>query len=222
MSQIHRDWLGRRHLRISFDITTTTLWLITTVLSLSSTPTEVLSDHINDTYHHRIPMSLISLRPSIGICKNRHGLASKHAPDRQPWLKVSPNKSQIPSTLCILMLLTSGDIEPNPGPIRHPCGICERLVAANHRAICCASCDTWIHIKCANMAPKEYQKHQNSSCTWICFRCGMPTFSDSFFENSTISNLSNSCSALSDSVSSDDSPNTSTEQGKKANKRDIN
>ena len=177
---------------------------------------------INDTYHHRIPMSLISHRPSIGICNNRHGLASKHALYRQPWLKVSHNKSQISSTLCILMLLISGDIEPNPGPIRHPCGICECPVAANHRAICCDSCDTWIHIKCANMSTKKYQKHQNSSCTWICFRCGMPTFSDSFFENSTISNLSNSFPALSDSVSSDDSPNTSREQEKKANKRDIN
>ena len=139
--QKHRERRGRRHLSISFDITTTMLWLITSVLSLSSTPTEVLSDHINDTYHYRIYMSLVSLRPSP-------------------------------------------DIEPNPGPIRHPCGICERPVAANHRAICCDSCDTWIHIKCANMSPKKYQKHQNSSCTWICFRCGMPTFSDSFFENS--------------------------------------
>ena len=47
----------------------------------------------------------------------------------------------------------------------------------------------------------------------------MPTFSYSFFLNSTISNLSNSFSALSDSVSSDDSPNTSTVQEKKGKQK---
>ena len=37
----------------------------------------------------------------------------------------------------------SGDIQPDPGPVKHPCVICERPVAKNHHiALQCDSCGT--------------------------------------------------------------------------------
>ena len=77
-NNIYRDQRGRRHLRLNFDITTTYDAVGYNHCIIPAIPaTEVPNDHINDTYDHRIPVSLISIRPSIGICDNRHGLASK-------------------------------------------------------------------------------------------------------------------------------------------------
>ena len=43
---------------------------------------------------------------------------------------------------CLMMfLLLSGDIELNPGPIKFPCGICQKSVRDDMRAVCCGECD---------------------------------------------------------------------------------
>jgi hypothetical protein len=39
------------------------------------------------------------------------------------------------------LLLLCGDIATNPGPIKHPCGLCSRAVAKTHRAVLCETCD---------------------------------------------------------------------------------
>ena len=59
-----------------------------------------------------------------------------------------------PHSLLIAMLLVSGDIDPNPGPVRYPCAICARAVASNHRSVNCDQCNSWVHIKCGNVTPK--------------------------------------------------------------------
>jgi DNA-directed RNA polymerase subunit RPC12/RpoP len=48
------------------------------------------------------------------------------------------------------------DIHPNRGPIQYPCGICGRSVNSNHRAMSCDNCEHWVHIKCGNISPVEY------------------------------------------------------------------
>jgi hypothetical protein len=75
----------------------------------------------------------------------------------------------------VLLLILSGDINPNPGPVnkidadvninpgprrgsarvafKHPCSICYRSVAKTHRAVLCDSCDLWSHIKCTSVSP---------------------------------------------------------------------
>ena len=45
--------------------------------------------------------------------------------------------------------------QPPPGPIRHPCAICDRPVAMNHYALQCDSCDQWVHIKCDVISRKN-------------------------------------------------------------------
>ena len=42
-----------------------------------------------------------------------------------------------------LLLILSGDIQVQPGPVKCPCGICARPVASNHRALQCDRCDYW-------------------------------------------------------------------------------
>ena len=54
------------------------------------------------------------------------------------------------ATLCCMLLLLglSNDINPNPGPIKSPCGLCSKPVKWNQRAVCCDNCDLWYHIRC--------------------------------------------------------------------------
>ena len=55
--------------------------------------------------------------------------------------------------------------------VKHPCGICQKAVANNHKAICCDICNKWIHISCNNLDRKTYIKLQRSNTTWYCIRC---------------------------------------------------
>ena len=88
-------------------------------------------------------------------------------------------------TRITLILLISGDIQLNPGPKttkapKYPCGICNKNVNSNQKAIECEHCLTWFHTKCTGMSNLNYQVHmQHSSYVWLCCGCGLPNFTDS-------------------------------------------
>ena len=45
------------------------------------------------------------------------------------------------STLLLFSLLSlSGDVELNPGPVRHPCRMCDHRVKCNQRGVQCECC----------------------------------------------------------------------------------
>ena len=52
----------------------------------------------------------------------------------------------------MLLLALANDTPTNPGPIKFPCGICNKLVASNQKA----TCNTWFHTKCTNIFPTKY------------------------------------------------------------------
>ena len=56
----------------------------------------------------------------------------------------------------IILLLLSGDIASNPGPVKFPCGICNKPVRKNQRGIQCEDCIMWHHIKCIDLLVNEY------------------------------------------------------------------
>jgi hypothetical protein len=82
----------------------------------------------------------------------------------------------------------SGDIAINPGPIKFPCGQCGKSVRSNQRAIQCEECLYWQHIKCIDLPLKEYDRLSNSSESWYCKPCMLPSFTDSYFETSINNN----------------------------------
>ena len=107
------------------------------------------------------------------------------------------------SNQCLILLIISGDVSMNPGPVRYPCGGCARPVASNHRAVLCEACHHWCHIKCFNISPAEYQLLSTSEDPWICSNCNNFHFTDSFFEldvlvdpNETLNMSTNSASAI--------------------------
>lgn len=54
--------------------------------------------------------------------------------------RVKSRPMPIKHCISIYILLLSGDISTNPGPVRYPCGGCYKPVAKNHRGIFCEAC----------------------------------------------------------------------------------
>ena len=101
------------------------------------------------------------------------------------------------------LLLLGGDIHPNPGPAKFPCGICSKPVKINQRGTCCDLCDRWYHTRCCLICDHMYDILANSSSSWICCDCGFPNFSDSLFDLSMECNLNNNSFSLLSSIDSD-------------------
>ena len=72
--------------------------------------------------------------------------------------------SHSPLILISMLLLISGDIHPNPGPI-DPCSVCSRRVTWGNRSIQCAGCSLWVHLTQRRKAfakahcSEEYRQH---------------------------------------------------------------
>ena len=89
--------------------------------------------------------------------------------------------------LILLLLLISGGIHPNPGPIKHPCSICDKSVRSNQKAIQCDGCLLWSHCVCNDVDNTSYHYLTTlDSFDWYCTKC-LFTFlpfngvSDSFY-----------------------------------------
>ena len=52
-----------------------------------------------------------------------------------------------------------------------PYGVCYKAVAKNHNAVCCDSCNLWVHIKCNNLTKFCYRKLQTCHEPWYCKNC---------------------------------------------------
>ena len=50
-------------------------------------------------------------------------------------------------------------------------GVCSKTVANNHNALCCDSCDKWVHIKCNFFNKATYKKLQKDNSPWFCINC---------------------------------------------------
>ena len=96
------------------------------------------------------------------------------------------------------LLLQSGDIQVNPGPPKHPCGLCNKAVQSNQKAIECEECFRWFHINCTAMSTQSYDNFgHDSNLVWICNFCAFPNFSailllnnlDSFASNNSYQSL---------------------------------
>lgn len=74
-----------------------------------------------------------------------------------------------------MLVLLSGDIQLNPGPVKQPCSVCKNPVARTHRALRCDSCMDKCHIgkNCGNVDPKQYEviKLSVPRLPWVCPPC---------------------------------------------------
>ena len=77
--------------------------------------------------------------------------------------------SHSPLILISMLLLISGDIHPNPGPI-DPCSVCSRRVTWGNRSIQCTNCSLWVHLSCSGLSPADFRKISPGN-SWTCPMC---------------------------------------------------
>ena len=72
-------------------------------------------------------------------------------------------------SLILMLLLISGDIHPNPGPI-DPCSVCSRRVTWGNRSVQCTNCSLWVHLSCSGLSPADFRKI-SPGYSWTCPMC---------------------------------------------------
>jgi len=122
-------------------------------------------------------------------------LASRHRYASIPGLNFTST-----SRVTHLLLIIASDCSTlNPGPIKHPCGVCKKPTKSNQRAICCDECNNWMHVKCISMSCESYLRYSNDSkLTWICNVCAFPNYSTRYFLDDLSVDDDNSFAPLSD------------------------
>ena len=119
--------------------------------------------------HYQLYLHLLS--PMIIQQNNRR--KSKRSARRQM------SRGKVCLLVLLLLLLLCGDIHPNPGPgngpkrsPKFPCTVCGRArrgVRSNSKAISCANCGQWTHIKCCDLSDDDYSALLSLSSTFPIF-----------------------------------------------------
>ena len=71
--------------------------------------------------------------------------------------------------LLILLLLMSGNVHPNPGPI-FPCSVCAGNVIWRGKSVLCCTCSKWVHLRCSQLSLSKFRA-LGSSHSWSCLPC---------------------------------------------------
>ena len=71
--------------------------------------------------------------------------------------------------LLILLLLISGNVYPNPGPI-FPCSVCAGNVTWRGKSVLCCTCSKWVHLRCSQLSLSKFRA-LGSSHSWSCLPC---------------------------------------------------
>ena len=72
-------------------------------------------------------------------------------------------------TLALLLLLISGNVHPNPGPI-FPCSVCAGNVTWQGKSVLCCTCSKWVHLRCSQLSLSKFRA-LGSSHSWSCLPC---------------------------------------------------
>ena len=57
--------------------------------------------------------------------------------------------------LILLLLLMSGNVHPNPGPI-FPCSVCAGNVTWRGKSVQCSTCSKWVHLRCSQLSLSKF------------------------------------------------------------------
>ena len=86
-----------------------------------------------------------------------------------------------------LVILQSHDCHPNPGPRtpKYPCQVCGKACrwSKTIKSVACNNCEQWYHKDCMQMNTATYEALEKTDMSWCCFKCGIPNFDTSLFED---------------------------------------
>ena len=76
-----------------------------------------------------------------------------------------------PLFLIVMVLLISGEIHPNPGPI-DSCSVCYHKVTWGNRSVQCANCFFWVYLSCSGLIPTDFAKSPQDTLGLV--QCAYP------------------------------------------------
>ena len=140
------------------------------------------SKNVLETLGHRETINVTSYQTKYGFqvkrtqsqrprCRGKRFLHCRvrYSTDERRWFNIQ-------------WLECSGDIHPNPGPIKFPCKECQKSVWNNQNALLCSECDFWTYAKCLNMSTSAFKYYlERPEVDWTCPLCSLPRLRDSFF-----------------------------------------
>ena len=68
--------------------------------------------------------------------------------------------------LILFLLVMSGNVHPNPGPI-FTCLVCARNVSWRGKSVLCCTCSKWVHLRCSQLSLSKFRA-LGSSHSWSC------------------------------------------------------
>ena len=89
--------------------------------------------------------------------------------------------------LILLLLLMSGNVHPNPGPI-FPCSMCAGNVTWRGKSVLCCTCSKWVHLRCSQLSLSKFGA-LGSSHSWSCLLCRSTVTPSSDSSNTYISTV---------------------------------
>ena len=98
--------------------------------------------------------------------------------------------------LILLLLLMSGNIHPNSGPI-FPCSVCTGNVTWRGKSVQCCACSKWVHLRCSQLSLCQFRA-LGSSHSWSFPHCRItvtPSSDSSDMYTSTVQSSSASANA---------------------------
>ena len=154
--------------------------IVRTVISLHHTNTPDTTTWSICATLARHPTRLVEVCTNTCYLSNMYRLHKLDIPNKAPT-----------SLVYFILLMLSGDIEINPGPVDSlsPCGVCQLACNWSQCAVACDNCCVWVHKTCASMDTAEYDQLENVS--WKCYCCRSVNVS-SFIYNAYNINVSNS------------------------------
>ena len=51
------------------------------------------------------------------------------------------------------------------------CGICDKIIASNHKFVDCNTCRKYVHIKCNKFDEKQYDRYKKDKNPTFCLKC---------------------------------------------------
>ena len=103
----------------------------------------------------------------------------------------------LPRLLILLLLLMSGNVHPNPGPI-FPCSVCAGNVTWRGKSVQWCACSKWVHLRCSQLSLSQFRA-LGSSHSWSCPPCRItltPSSDSSEMYTSTVQSSSASANAV--------------------------
>ena len=94
------------------------------------------------------------------------------------WAALLPiDRTPIQHLLILALFLISGNVHPNPGPIRnnshssYPCSICHLDVGRDF--LHCTACLKWVHFRCSSLTRADFRAicATGTAVGWLCPAC---------------------------------------------------